>query len=395
MEYTKLETLLVKSKKIIDDHLEIVKNNGEDFNIFSILGMETNETKTHSAMLVALLDPKGNHYYEDLFLKLFLEEIGYDYQDENLKLTKVKAEHHLGRISKDYEKGGYIDILITFNSGKAIAIENKIYAGDQPKQMYRYSLFKGNICTLYYLNLFGNKPTKESLHTLKDDDYEIITYKNQILNWLDKCLSIIKPTSLVQNAVKQYQVLIKNLTNSMDKHLSNNLNELIATNLKEAKYIHLHYQKMVEDVREKFRNAVFHRLNDMQLNVKAFLGNDATYVYSQIWLRSKELDKKGALLGLESFSGKGHNNGRIFVGIFDRKNSYDALKDGDYRLSNYWTLINDIKTPENNFLNLSSTNILEKLLSNPTYFENMVSAVATQTKTFVDTYHDYYFLEKE
>jgi hypothetical protein len=388
MEYLKLEKLLNASREIVETNLKEKKEKGEDFNVFSILGMETNETKTHSAMLVALLDPKGNHYYDVQFLKLFLDEIGYkEYLDKDLALVKVKAEHHLGKISEDYTSGGFIDVLITFPSGKAIAIENKINAGDQLNQMYRYSLFKGKDCQLYYLNETGKPPTKDSLLTLTDRDYQIIAYNNHILKWLEQCFLVVKPGSIVGNAIKQYQILIKNLTNSMDKYLENNLNELIVNNLEEAKYIHTHYEKAVDSIREKLRSAVCFKLNTLQLSVKAEFGKNVTHVFSQIWLKSEALDKKNVLFGLESFSGKGNNNGRVFIGILDRKNNYDTSRDGDYRLSSYWPLVSDIKTPSNNPLNLNSTKTLEKLSTDSDYFNELVNSISNQVKDFVNTYY--------
>jgi hypothetical protein len=387
MENAKIETLLYKSGKIVGTHLEDIRERGEDFNVFTILGMETNEPKTHSAMFTALLDPKGNHYHDEKFLKLFLKEIGYDYKDENLKLVKVKAEHHLGKISKNFKSGGSIDILITFPSGRAIAIENKINAIDQRNQLYRYSFFKGNDCALYYLNKTGKPPSKDSLFTLTDEDYEIISYNKQILNWLLQCLAITKVGSIVENAIKQYQILIKKLTNTMDKHLENNLNELIVNNLEEAKYIHSHYQKAVDSIKEKLRIVVLEKLNSNQLVVKASLSQSINHNYSKILLSSDELDKKGVKFGIEPFSGKGNNNGRVFIGILDKKNNYDALRDGDYRFNTYWPLISDIKTPDKNPLNLSSTKTLEKLSTDNAYFEDMVNEIINQTKDFLDTYH--------
>lgn len=256
MDITKLENLLTVCGGIVDKHQKDVINKGEDFNVFSVLGMESNEVKTHSAFMAALLNPEENHYCNARFLKLFLKEIGYDYTGENLNLVKVKTEHYLGKIAQDYCSGGYIDILIEFPSKKTIAIENKIYAKDQPKQLYRYSLYKSGNCALYYLNLFGKPPSKESLHTLTDSDFEIISYSSQILQWLEKCLSKTKKSSIVENAIKQYQILIKRLTNTMDKPLENDLKNLISNNLEEAKYIHTHYQKTVDGIREKFRDSV-------------------------------------------------------------------------------------------------------------------------------------------
>tara|TARA_R110001592_G_C13095836_1_gene743787 strand:- start:38 stop:1213 length:1176 start_codon:yes stop_codon:yes gene_type:complete len=387
MEYLKLKTLLNASKEIVETHIKDKEERGEDFNVFSILGMETNETKTHSAMLVALLDPEGNHYYKEQFLKLFLEEIGYINQEENLNLTQVKAEYHLGKISEDYTTGGFIDILITFPSGKAIAIENKIDAEDQKNQLYRYSLFKGKDCALYYLNKEGKAPTKNSLLSLTDNGYDIISYNHHILNWLEKCLSIVKTGSIVENVIKQYQILIKNLTNTMDKQLENNLNDLIVKNLSEAKYIHSHYEKAVNSIREKLRNAIYDKIKTLELPTYVYLGNDVTHVHSQIWLSSDMLDNKNTQFGLESFSGKGNNNGRIFIGLFSHKNNYDALRDGDYRLNSYWPLVSDIKTPNNNPLNLNSTATLEKLSTDSDYFNELVNSICDQVTDFVNTYY--------
>ncbi|MDG5493174.1 PD-(D/E)XK nuclease family protein [Psychroserpens sp. SPM9] len=395
MDYIKLETLLNTSKNIINTHLKVIKAKGEDFNIFSILNMETNETKTHSGMLVALLNPKGNHYHGTKFLGLFLKEIGYDYTNENLNQVLVKAEYHLGTISKDYENGGFIDILILFPSGKTITIENKIHAGDQPKQMYRYSLFNKGKSSLYYLNLFGDKPSKNSLHLLTIDDYHIISYSNEILNWLEQCLSVVDQGSIIETSIKQYQIVLKKLTHTMDNKLEKQFNTLILENLDEAKYIHANYQKAVNSVREKLRFAVLKKINQMSLPVNARLGNDINSNYSQLWLSSGELHDKNVQFGIESFSGKGNTEGRMFIGILDKKREYNAISDGDRRLNSFWPIIRYLKTTEGNPLNLTSTRILEKLSSDANYFEQMVNSISNETKNFVETYHTHYFLNQK
>lgn len=380
-----LKEILSETKNIVKTHIENVRERGEDFNIFSVLKMETDETKTHSGMIVALLDPKGNHYQGEKFLKLFLDEIGYK-PDERLEFTKVKAEHNLGPIPKDYSTGGYIDILISFPSGKAIAIENKINAGDQPKQMYRYSLYKSEACTLYYLTKDGRHPGKDSLQTLTSDDYNVISYDNHILKWLEQCIEVVNQGSIIENALKQYLILIKKITNTMDKHLEENLKDLILNNLEEAKFISAHYHKAVENIKERFRIAVYEELN--KNNLKAHLGKDTSNTYSSIWIDSATLNQKGARVGLESFSGKGHNNGRLFVGILDKNNTYNDLAAGDARLNIHWPVMREIKTSAGNPLNLSSTTTLEKLNSESEYFEDMVKAVVEQAKDFIEVYRD-------
>ena len=60
-------TALLKLKK------EYPPNPGENFNIFSVLGMETDEVNTHCRLLYELLSPNGSHGMNDQFLLAFFE----------------------------------------------------------------------------------------------------------------------------------------------------------------------------------------------------------------------------------------------------------------------------------------------------------------------------------
>ena len=51
----------------------VAKNTGEKFNLFSILGMESLEVKTHSRFLAELLNNKGSHLRGSSFLELFID----------------------------------------------------------------------------------------------------------------------------------------------------------------------------------------------------------------------------------------------------------------------------------------------------------------------------------
>ena len=80
-----LDPFLKKVEAITKKHKDISREKGDDFNLFNIIGMETNETYTHSAILASLLDPTHNHYKGTLFLKKFLEKIGYTIDSEGLE----------------------------------------------------------------------------------------------------------------------------------------------------------------------------------------------------------------------------------------------------------------------------------------------------------------------
>lgn len=80
MDYEEVETLLndEEIKHIINDieqHRKDKEENGDFFNIFSILKVERDEVYTHSAMLCELLNPNGSHGRKDSFLQLFIKEV--------------------------------------------------------------------------------------------------------------------------------------------------------------------------------------------------------------------------------------------------------------------------------------------------------------------------------
>src|SRR5690554_6442365 len=116
--------LLTQVNALIEKHDEIVKITGENFNIFSIQQMESNEVYTHSAFLGELLNPNGTHGLREIPLKLFLTEIKRYYEKElkennlldkfEIKTSeaKIKVEKFIGHIDEDYTKGGRIDIFI-------------------------------------------------------------------------------------------------------------------------------------------------------------------------------------------------------------------------------------------------------------------------------------------
>ena len=71
--------LYIEAKQIEEKR----RANGEFFNIFNILGMESEEVKLHSAFIVELLNPQGGHGASYHFLQAFLNTLGIneDYID--------------------------------------------------------------------------------------------------------------------------------------------------------------------------------------------------------------------------------------------------------------------------------------------------------------------------
>ena len=133
---------LVQEEKILKREKE---RRGENFNIFEVMHAQRDEVYTHSAIIASLLNPKWNHGCNSTFLKIFVDHLKeslpiVDFSfDTDLEKCHVYVEYNIGNISSGSESGGRIDIIIQSEiRDKAIIIENKIYADDQKKQLYRY-----------------------------------------------------------------------------------------------------------------------------------------------------------------------------------------------------------------------------------------------------------------
>ena len=190
---------------------------GENYNLFSILNIERYELK-HSALIANLLDPKGSHGCGDAFLKAFFEIAlkGTAYPFESSTPPNSYTEHYIGPIAGD--TGGRIDILVE-SSRYGLIIENKIYAGDQDKQLTRYDnygkeTFGADKYLLAYLTLYGYDASKESTATKSAEEvgYLRLSYAEDILRWLEQCVRLADNKPLVRESLNQYIRTIKQLT---------------------------------------------------------------------------------------------------------------------------------------------------------------------------------------
>ena len=190
---------------------------GENYNLFSILSIERYELK-HSALIANLLDPKGSHGCGDAFLRAFFEialkERAYPFKD--CTLPDSYTEYYTGPIVGD--TGGRIDILVK-SSSYGLIIENKIYAGDQDKQLTRYDnygkeTFGADGYLLVYLTLYGYDASKESTATKSTEEvgYLRLSYAEDILRWLEQCVRLADNKPLVRESLNQYIQTIKQLT---------------------------------------------------------------------------------------------------------------------------------------------------------------------------------------
>jgi hypothetical protein len=247
-ELQDIKNLLSHVNTIRESYKKVAQATGENFNVFSILGLERREVQAHSAFIAHLLNANGRHGFGDAFLIEFisvLKEKNFENQDkeENIKEFEFKTERSTIKkehfISKNYmpikeevlskAQGGYIDILISENSssGNIIMIENKIYAGEQKHQLRRYhNAFTSGL--LVYLTLDGKPSSEKSARTIP---YKCMSYEEDIIDWLEECQKIAVDNPVVRETIKQYKNLIKKLTNqNINSKMEKEIIKLITEN---------------------------------------------------------------------------------------------------------------------------------------------------------------------
>jgi len=240
--------ILKKTGTISNKYKELAKSTGENFNIFSILRMESNEVTTHSRFIAELLNPNGSHDQSDKFLTIFKNTFAPE-SKLNLATTKVYVEHYVGKV--ETESGGRIDILIKDTEGNVIMIENKVYAAEQSNQLLRYhNAFPSG--KLIYLTLFGEKSREENSAGL----YETMSYETDMVNWLEQCLVKVENMPVIQQTIIQYINVIKKLTN---QSLNNKMSQEIVNKILEEKE-YLTAYKVLYDVNNELKKELVTRI---------------------------------------------------------------------------------------------------------------------------------------
>lgn len=275
-----VEKLLNEIGKLVVAQNERTKerySHGELFNVFNILGLESNEVRLHSALLAELLRPNGMSGVGNAFQKAFLAILGLP---ENYIVDgKVSVELSIGTTTDT--EGGRIDIIME-DGNHAIIIENKIYAQDQPAQLLRYTNFARDNYPhgyrLLYLTLDGKEASDDSAQGCP---YQCISYKNEISKWLEECARISFDRPLVRETIRQYINLIKQLTNqSMGTLEDNKLVELVASPEHVAEYLMIiNNQTAIENkIRFGFVTEIEKMARDMGYEIVP-VGDKRTYLY--------------------------------------------------------------------------------------------------------------------
>ena len=199
---------------------------GENFNVFSILGIETREFYI-CKMLGALLSPQGAHEAGEIFLEKFLEDV--------LNESAIGAETSIVRCEDATKERRRIDLTIEID-GKIIPIEAKIHAGDQEHQLADYfeeiKNRKGACAYICYLTKDGRKPSQNSMTStsgntiLKETQIKRLSWKDDIVPWLEDCVALetVQGKTMVQANIWQLIDTIRGWDNAMELQFKNIVN---------------------------------------------------------------------------------------------------------------------------------------------------------------------------
>ena len=175
-----------------------------DYNILAAVRKPHAEVGMHSNFIYSIINPYGLHYQGDLFVNLFIKHV---LKINNFgKVTKVEMEEDA--------KGRRIDFTIK-SDNYYIGIEMKIYASDQHEQIKDYydnlinKSQKNEKVIIYYLTLDGKEASKDSS---KGIEYKKISFKTDILNWLNKCQDEVQNITNLNMAIEQYKDVVKIIT---------------------------------------------------------------------------------------------------------------------------------------------------------------------------------------
>ncbi|MDD2634958.1 MAG: PD-(D/E)XK nuclease family protein [Bacteroidales bacterium] len=381
----------------------------DKFNVFEIVRKRHDEVHLHSRFIAELLDPKGTHGQGPLFLEFFVEMIqnninssetfkrSFDFNE--LEKAKAIVEHYTGPINKNKTVGGNIDIYIKDIGESSIIIENKIYADDQENQLLRYHNYD-NKGLIVYLTLYGKEPSSSSTGKALGFEVLLLSYKEDIEGWLEKCIEKSAKKPELREAIVQYQKLIHKLTgNTTSMAEFKEIYNLLAENdnMRNAKVIGDNWNKLKVETEIDFWNTL---KNMIEMENKYNILKEASSYYNRKKIEKavKSKNSNNYYYGISFIIGQYKSTNirfkieisshKVYYGIIPNEVHYEAIKeiikkifvDTDLYHSKTWSGIKNL-TPKLNFAEFSCDNTLK--MCNKDYREKQVGEYWKTMQKFI------------
>ena len=233
------------------------------YNLLSIIEKDRDEAHIHSKVIYSLLSQNWGKIDKETFLTLFLKEIGIE--DEIIYNEKWEVSRE-----KEYqldEKKARPDFVIE-SQHYIYIIEMKIDADDQPEQLKNYNkIAEGEKkrknkkeYKLFYLTLDGHNASKkstgeeENLEENQKVEYINISFTEEILNWLGKCLDLVKGKENKSACINQYIATVNEILGKEKVKIKDNIlksSEDIKTAITIYKKLNENLQKVLESFFEE------------------------------------------------------------------------------------------------------------------------------------------------
>ncbi|GHT21387.1 hypothetical protein AGMMS4957_10080 [Bacteroidia bacterium] len=253
-----------ETKNLLNRVGELSKKSEEtaapEFNIFEICGMEHYESK-HSSIISEFLNPAGSHGFKSKLLECFIETLGTNIKFKNFDCEKALVEHLTNK------KRTHIVIK---DKSHILIIDNGISAPVCPKHLKRYSSkyakqYGKDNCFILCLSLDGADVSKPSGKI----ECVPISYKETIINWLDKCVVLTKNQSVIRETITQYANYFRRLTHqSMEVKKEEKIVDMIVGNprfIQSAEYITQIWEKCEAKILSELKNSIGKTAHDLSL----------------------------------------------------------------------------------------------------------------------------------
>lgn len=236
-----------------------------------------------SRILADLLNPKGSHSQQGVFLQLFIEHCLPIISDakqekwrpfiENIEHTKIFIEEIASASNTARRMDIYLECKIADNS-YGICIENKPYASDQFEQLKDYAneLENRNLTQwhLVYINENADTPSE---HSINSKDLEALKEENQfsalkfsgLIDWLKACQVECQNQSVTEFLAQLIKFIQKQFMGVEDMNMENTVLEVmqhseenieasiqISNNVEMMKKQLI--KKLIQDIKTEFSN---------------------------------------------------------------------------------------------------------------------------------------------
>ena len=241
-----------------------------------------------------------------------------------------------------------------------------------------------------YLTLNGSSPTS-GIGLIERHHYFNISYKEDIINWLELCIKEASDKPMHREVIKQYIYLIKKLTGqTLNKKMGEEIQNLILKNYLSAEQI----VKEFEKIKYKITGSIRARITEILIlelgsKYKVTTRNKIGDTNSGIWLELKDYQNLGIYFGIEPFSGKGNVRNELFFGILNLNDSHKSIfENHNFKCFRWWRdvdFFDNLEGFKNNRINFSDSEFINFLGKSPSKQHELIEKIAERMIEFVNS----------